>query len=64
MSKRHRNAHPCPTATKTSYGTEAEAVTALAYLREEPVLPGHKKPQRAYRCVCKQWHLTSQGAWG
>lgn len=63
MSKRHRNAHPCPTGTKTPYGTEAEAHRALAYLRDEPAIKGEKKPQRAYLCACRQWHLTSQGAW-
>lgn len=61
MSKRHRHATPCPTATKTAYSTEAFATQALAWLRTVPPqeLDG-PRPVRAYRCTCGDWHLTSR----
>lgn len=61
MSKRHRHAHPCPTATKTAWPTQALAEEALEAIRAEharaPI--GEKIPVRAYRCECGAWHLTS-----
>lgn len=61
MSKRHRHAHPCPTATKTAWSTPELAEEALEAIRAEhdraPI--GEKIPVRAYRCECGAWHLTS-----
>lgn len=60
MSRRHAKAHPCPTATKTPFGDQAAAETALAYLATVPPreLDG-PRPVRSYRCACGAWHLTS-----
>lgn len=61
MSKRHRHAHPCPSATKTPFVDEAAANEALEAIRFEygraPI--GEKIPCRAYHCECGRWHLTS-----
>lgn len=60
MSKRHRSAHPCPTATKSAWPDQASANAALAYLASIPPreLDG-PRPVRSYRCACGAWHLTS-----
>lgn len=62
MSKRRQNARPCPTATKQSYGSEGDALAALAEIRagrgDRP--EREKMPVRAYRCECARWHVTSR----
>ncbi len=60
MSRRHRSAHPCPTATKTGYPDEAAADAAMHRLREEYAHVDTKLPCRSYKCKCGRWHLTSQ----
>lgn len=61
MSRRREKAHPCPTATKSSWPDEAAAVDALEHVAYEysraPVR--EKIPTRAYLCECGRWHLTS-----
>ena len=59
MSRRRAKAHPCPTATKTGWGTQALAEEALAVILEQPDEWREKLPCRAYRCPCGRWHLTS-----
>lgn len=61
MSKRHRHATPCPTATKASYSTQEFAEAALASLQDVPTfeLDG-PRPRRVYRCACGRWHMTSR----
>lgn len=66
MSRRHRNAHPCPTALKVGYGTRDEAEAALAEVQRlaergrTATHSGEKVPVRAYWCACARWHLTSR----
>lgn len=59
MSRRREKAHPCPTATKTGWGTEADAEEALAVILEQRDAWREKLPCRVYRCECGAWHLTS-----
>lgn len=59
MSRRREKAHPCPTATKTGWGTEADAEEALAVILEQRDAWREKLPCRAYLCPCGKWHLTS-----
>lgn len=60
MSRRHAKAHPCPTATKTAFGTKESADEALAYVQTFPPAElGGKMPVRSYLCKCGAWHLTS-----
>lgn len=59
MSRRRAKAHPCPTATKTGWGTEADAEDALASILEQGDAWREKLPCRAYLCPCGKWHLTS-----
>ena len=59
MSRRRAKARPCPTATKTGWGTEADAEEALAVILEQRDAWREKLPCRAYLCPCGKWHLTS-----
>ena len=59
MSRRRAKARPCPTATKTAWGTEADAEDALASILEQGDAWREKLPCRVYRCECGAWHLTS-----
>ena len=59
MSRRRAKARPCPTATKTAWGTEADAEEALAAILEQGDAWREKLPCRVYRCECGAWHLTS-----
>lgn len=60
MSRRFAKAHPCPTATKSSWPDQASADAALAYLATQPAAEfDGVKPARSYRCECGSWHLTS-----
>lgn len=61
MSRRFAKAHPCPTATKTSFPDKTTADDAIVYLRTFPPreLDG-AMPCRSYHCACGSWHLTSQ----
>lgn len=59
MSRRREKVHPCPTATKTGWGTEADAEDALASILEQGDAWREKLPCRVYRCECGAWHLTS-----
>ncbi len=50
-------AHPCPTPSKTRYGTRFEAENAIRNFWRTPS-PG-PRPIRAYRCPSGQhWHTT------
>lgn len=60
MSRRRQAAHPCPTALKTAFSTEAFALEALARILVEEGNVRSKLPKRVYRCVCNAWHLTSR----
>ena len=59
VSRRREKAHPCPTATKTGWGTEADAEEALAVILEQRDAWREKLPCRSYLCPCGKWHLTS-----
>lgn len=59
MSRRHRNAHPCPTGAKYPYSTEADANEALRRIHDDTGHGRAKLPVRSYRCECGRWHLTS-----
>lgn len=59
MSRRHRNAHPCPTASKIGYCDRIAADLAMARIRTESGHGRAKLPVRSYRCECGRWHLTS-----
>lgn len=59
MSRRREKAHPCPTATKTGWGTKADAEEALAVILEQRDAWREKLPCRVYPCSCGKWHLTS-----
>lgn len=60
MSRRRRQATPCPTASKTGYPDELTAKIIMARILVEPGPARAKLPVRAYRCRCGRWHLTSQ----
>ena len=61
MSRRFAKAHPCPTATKSSFPDQASADEAIAYLQAQPPRSvDGPVPVRAYRCECGSFHLTSQ----
>jgi hypothetical protein len=48
----------CPTPQKRRYATEARATAVVhrwQFLGDHPT-----QPQRAYRCQCDWWHITSQ----
>ena len=51
MSRRRAKARPCPTATKTGWGTEADAEEALAAILEQSDAWREKLPCRVYRCA-------------
>lgn len=59
MSRRREKAHPCPTAAKTAWGTQALAEEALAAILEQRDAWREKLPCRSYLCPCGRWHLTS-----
>lgn len=60
MSRRHRNAHPCPTPLKERYGTEAACLERIVAINAETGNVRAKLPMRAYRCACAGWHMTSR----
>jgi len=62
VSRRREKAHPCPTATKTGWGTQALAEEALAVILEQRDAWREKLPCRSYLCPCGRWHLTSNEA--
>ena len=48
---------------KAAFRTEGEARRALHRIEvtnAQAVVAGTTQPQRAYRCKCGAWHLTSQ----
>lgn len=62
MSRRREKAHPCPTAAKTGWGSQALAEEALAVILEQRDAWREKLPCRSYLCPCGKWHLTSAEA--
>lgn len=59
MSRRHRKAHPCPTAAKIGYSDRIAADLAMARILNSGGPERGKLPVRSYRCECGRWHLTS-----
>ncbi|AXH70435.1 hypothetical protein HOT75_gp048 [Gordonia phage Daredevil] len=52
---------PCPTPSKTVYGSGYEAERAMYKMwRAGRARRGNKLPSRTYRCPCGKWHLTSK----
>lgn len=61
MSRRFSKAHPCQTATKAAYPSREIAEDALTRIRTGVTRDERDKlPERAYRCECGAWHLTSE----
>lgn len=60
MSKRHRHAKPCPTPTKTPFGSQVATDLAIARIRAEDSPNRVTLPCRSYRCPCGKWHMTSR----
>lgn len=58
MSRRRAKQQLCPNIAKVGYDDEATARAALTRIETEH----HSEhiPNRAYRCRCGRWHLTSK----